>query len=96
MVLGLLYGETHLGNKEERELSNRLTDLMMRRFKETNGSYQCNDLLGYDISTPEGAQKARDEGLFTEFCPKMVASAVDILEEIIEEMDGTYDRNKRM
>lgn len=26
------------------------------------------------------------EGLFTEFCPKMVASAVDILEEIIEEM----------
>ena len=59
----------------------------MSRFKEANGSYKCNDLLGYDISTPEGAQKARAEGLFTEFCPKMVASAVDILEGILEEMD---------
>ena len=87
MVLGLLYGETHPGNKEERELSNRINDLMMSRFKEANGSYKCNDLLGYDISTPEGAQKARVEGLFTEFCPKMVASAVDILEGILEEMD---------
>lgn len=88
MVLGLLYGETQLGNKEERELSNRINDLMMRRFKEANGSYLCNDLLGYDISTPEGVQKVRDKGLFTEFCPKMVASAVEILEGIIEEMGG--------
>ena len=87
MVLGFMYGETHLGNKEERELSNRINDLMMSRFKEENGSYICNDLLGCDISTPEGRQKARNEGLFTEFCPKMVASAVDILEEIIEEME---------
>ena len=90
MVLGLLYGETDIGNKEEREFSNRITDLMMKRFKETNGSYICNDLLGYDVSTPEGAQKARDKGLFTEFCPKMVASAVDILEEIMEEIE--HDR----
>ena len=85
MVLGLLYGETHIGKKEERELSNRISDLMMKRFKETNGSYICNDLLGYDVSTPEGAKLAREKGLFTEFCPKMVASAVEIVEEIIEE-----------
>ena len=87
MVLGFMYGETHLGNKEERELSNRINDLMMSRFKEENGSYICNDLLGCDISTPEGRQKAWNEELFTEFCPKMVASAVDILEGIIEEME---------
>ena len=91
MVLGLLYGETHIGNKEEREISNRLNDLMMRRFKEANGSYICNDLLGYDVSTAEGRQKAREEGLFTELCPKMVASAVDILEEIIEEHNTERD-----
>ena len=87
MVLGLLYGETHIGNTDERELSNRITELMMRRFKETNGSCKCNDLLGYDVSTPEGRKKAREEGLFTDFCPKMVASAVDILEEIIEQKE---------
>ena len=33
--------------------------------------------------TNEGVQYARDYHLFTEFCPKMVASAVEILEEII-------------
>jgi len=38
-----------------------------------------------------GRQKDRNEGLFTEFCPKMVANAVDILEEIIEEME--HDRS---
>ena len=87
MVLGLLYGQTHMGNAKEREISNRINDLFMNRFKEENGSYICNDLLGYDVSTLEGAQKAREEGLFTDFCPKMVASAVDVLVEIIEEME---------
>ena len=86
MVLGLLYGQSHIGNQDERQRANRINDLMMERFKEVNGSYICNDLLGYDISTPEGAQRARADGLFTDFCPKMVASAVDILERIIKEL----------
>ena len=86
MVLGLLYGQSHIGDQDERQISNRINDRMMDRFREANGSYICNDLLGYDISTPEGAQRAREDGLFTDFCPKMVASAADILEEIMEEM----------
>ena len=85
MVLGLLYGQSCIGDQDGRQRSNVLNDLMMNRFKERNGSYICNDLLGYDISTTEGAQRAREEGLFTDFCPKMVESAVDILEEIIQE-----------
>lgn len=88
MVLGLLYGQGFIGDLDGREQSNIINDLMMERFKEVNGSYICNDLLGCDIATLEGIQKAREEGLFTEFCPKMVASAVDILEEIIEEMEN--------
>ncbi len=84
MVLGLLYGQKHLGDLKEREISNHINDMMMNRFKEANGSYICNELLGYDISTPEGAQKARDAGLFKDFCPKMVASAVDIIEDIMK------------
>ena len=87
MVLGLLYGQSHIGDQDERQRSNRINDLLMERFKKANGSYICNDLLGYDVSTPEGAQSAREDGLFTDFCPKMVASAADILEEIIKEME---------
>lgn len=89
MVLGLIYGETHAGDQEGRLRTNRLNDLMMDRFSEANGSCLCKDLLGCDIRTPEGVQYARDNHLFTEFCPKMGASAVDILEGIIKERQGS-------
>ena len=83
MVLGLLYGETRKGDPEGRKRTNELNDLMMDRFSEANGTCICNELLGCNIRTPEGVQYARDHHLFTEFCPKMVASAVEILEDII-------------
>jgi len=85
MVLGLIYGETHARDQEGRKRTNELNDLMMDRFSAANGSCLCNDLLGCDIRTPEGVQYARDNHLFTEFCPKMVAGAVEILEGILAE-----------
>ena len=83
MALGLLYGQKNAGDTEGRLVSNKINDLMMDRFKEKCGSYICNDLLGCDISTAEGVQYCRDNNLFTEFCPKMVTAAVEIVEEII-------------
>ncbi len=85
MVLGLLYGQKAASDTEGRLLSNKVNDLMMGRFKEKCGSYICNDLLGCDVSTAEGVQYCRDNKLFTDFCPKMVAAAVDVVEEIIQE-----------
>ncbi len=87
MVLGLMYGETHAGDREGRLRTDRLNDLMMDRFSRANGSCLCNELLGCDVRTPEGVQYARDRHLFTEFCPKMVASAVGILEDILSEQE---------
>ncbi len=85
MVLGLLYGQNKAGDVEGRQRSNEVNDLMMNRFKEKCGSYICNDLLGCDIKTKEGIQFALDNKLFTDFCPKMVAVAVEIIEEIENE-----------
>ena len=82
MVLGLLYGQEKAGDTEGRQKSNEVNDLMMNRFKEKCGSCLCNDLLGCDVSTKEGIQYCLDNKLFTEFCPKMVAAAVDIIEGI--------------
>ena len=87
MVLGLMYGETRAGDPEGRQRTNALNDLMMDRFSEANGTCICNELLGCDVRTPEGVQYARDNHLFTEFCPKMVASAVEILERILSERE---------
>ena len=85
MVLGLMFGESHMGDGDERRRSNRLNDEFLNRFAMANGTFICNDLLGCDVSTPEGAQYARANGLFKDFCPKMVESAVEILEDMIAE-----------
>ena len=78
MVLGLMHDDP-----KNRKAANENTGRFLNNFRNANGSYLCNDLLGCDIRTPEGVQYARDHHLFTEFCPKMVASAVEILEKIM-------------
>ena len=56
--------------------------VQFNRFAEVCGSYICNDLLGCDVRTEEGVKYCFDNNLFTEFCPKMVANAVDVLKWI--------------
>lgn len=65
----------------------RFAEPVLERFATVCGSYVCNDLLQCDISTAEGVKYAIDNNLFTEFCPKMVANAVEILEQIIKEQE---------
>lgn len=86
MVLGLQYGHCIKGDMESRNRANEVNDRFLDTFRQRNGSYICNDLLGCDISTPEGAACAFEQNLFTEFCPKMVASAVEIVEEIMTDL----------
>lgn len=85
MVLGLLYGQCSDDDLESREHTNKVCDEMMKRFAEKTGSYMCRDILGCDISTPEGVGYAREKDLFTELCPKIVAIAVEVLDKIIYE-----------
>lgn len=85
MVLGSLYGQYDQSDAKSRQVANEVNDKMMKRFAEVCGSYLCNDLLKCDISKKEGVEYALENHLFTEFCPKMVANAVEILEQIIAE-----------
>ena len=78
MVLGLMHDDP-----KNRKTAYENTKQFLNDFRDVNGSYLCNDLLGCDVRIPEGVQYARDHHLFTEFCPKMVASAVEILEKIM-------------
>ena len=85
MALGLKYGQTEKGDTETRLKGVALTEQFLERFKAENGSYICRDILGCDISDPEAAEHARSTGLFKTVCPKMVASAARIVEEMLEE-----------
>lgn len=88
MAIGLIYGQCSADDLDSRVRTNRLTGLLLDRFKNENGSYLCRELLGYDLSSKEEAQKAREKGLFTSFCPQMVESAVRIAQELLEDQEA--------
>lgn len=76
MALGLKYGD-------DKAKSNEVCNKFLDEFKKANGSYICRDLLKCDISTEEGVEFARENNLFSEFCPKMVESAAEIVEKLL-------------
>jgi C_GCAxxG_C_C family probable redox protein len=79
MVLGLRHG-TATTDRESKERTYQQVAEFVRRFKARNGTVICRELLGCDLSTPEGLQRAYDENLFTTLCPKFVQDAVEVLE----------------
>lgn len=69
MVLGLHYGQDRPEAKEEMYA---ITRAFMQQFEQRHGSVLCSELIGHDISTPEGLQAARDANAFGRLCPLLV------------------------
>ena len=85
MVLGLKYGNTTAENQQAKNKTYGKIEEYTVRFSARNGSVLCRELLGCDISRPEGRKKAQDDGLFSTICPEMVKNAAEILEEMLAE-----------
>jgi len=85
MVLGLKYGNKTAEDKKGKARTYEKIVEYTNRFKARNGSVICRELLGCDISTPEGMEKAKESELFDSVCSKMVREAAEILEEMLEE-----------
>jgi C_GCAxxG_C_C family probable redox protein len=82
MAIGLKHPRP---NRESAEPSAHLVQQMAWQFCKRHGSTECRQLLGEDISTPEGHDKARDSKLFLTICPKLVHDAAEILEGLLSE-----------
>ena len=72
LVIGLKYGDSQ-------EKCNLKTEEFIKCFKEKNGDVICRNLLGCDISTPEGNAKAVKENLYKTLCMDLVVNAAQIL-----------------
>jgi C_GCAxxG_C_C family probable redox protein len=83
MVLGLKHGGSRPEDRERKEASYEIAREFVRRFTERSGTVVCRDLLGCDISTPEGHERAKQQGLFDTVCTKLVKDAVEILEDML-------------
>ncbi len=84
MVIGLEHGRTVVEDRDAHRKTNSLVNDFIRVFKSRNGSIVCRELLGCDISTPEGLNSVREKKLFTTVCPKYVRDAAEIVEKILE------------
>ena len=84
MVMGLKYGRTIAGDKQSQDKTTSLVNEFVNRFKSRNTSIVCKELLGCDLSTPEGTNMAKEKNLFATICPKFVQDAAEIIEQILE------------
>jgi C_GCAxxG_C_C family probable redox protein len=83
MAIGLKYGKAKAGDDEARERTYELAREFVTRFRSRHGSIRCRELLGYDLSSPEGRKEAHHKGLFDTLCPQLVRDAAEILEQLL-------------
>jgi C_GCAxxG_C_C family probable redox protein len=84
MVIGLKFGTVDTKDNAAKEKTYKLAQEFMSKFKDQNGSLVCKNLLGCDLSTPQGYQYAKDQKLFDTICPKYLRDAADILDVILQ------------
>jgi C_GCAxxG_C_C family probable redox protein len=81
MVLGLQRGNSSPQGKDE---TYRLSEEFVRAFQERHSAILCRELIGFDVSTPEGLQAAREGKVFDSVCPGLVNGAAELLAEFLK------------
>ena len=94
MVLGLRYGSI-TADRQAKEATYASIREFADRFKARNGSLDCRELLGCDISTPDGLKQAMESDAFANICPKFVRDACEILEEIYQSVTITQSNEPK-
>jgi C_GCAxxG_C_C family probable redox protein len=82
MVLGLKYGN-YLPYASQAE-AKRKSAQFKKKFLEEYNSLVCQELLGYNVSVPEDMKILMENNTIMNFCPGVIAYAMEILEEILE------------
>jgi C_GCAxxG_C_C family probable redox protein len=82
MALGLARGNAAADKKDE---IYRIAEDFLKRFRERHGTLLCRELIGHDISTPDGLQNARDTGAFKSICPGLVKDAAELVAEFLDD-----------
>lgn len=83
LAAGLKHGRTRPEDVAAKEKTYAVVRELTERFAAGHGGVKCRDLLGCDISTPEGRRKADEMKLHQTRCEALVAGAVALLEELL-------------
>jgi len=87
MVIGLKFGHESAQDEDKKNKTYERARKFLTEFEKRNGTVSCRELLGVDISTAAGLEKAEKEHLCDKVCPKFVRDAAEILENVLEDAD---------
>ena len=83
MVLGLMHGpEGPCARPQNQAFSDR-RDAMTEAFAKAHGGLLCREVLGHDLTTPEGMAAVRKDNLFITTCAPLVCATCALLEEYL-------------
>ncbi|MDA3880928.1 MAG: C-GCAxxG-C-C family protein [Prolixibacteraceae bacterium] len=86
MAIGLKYGKGINDNDDKKSQTYAKTVTFFEKFIEEHGSINCRELLdGLDMNNPADLERIQSEELFNKRCPHYVATATQIVEQMIDE-----------
>ena len=85
LSLGVKFGTKIPVNPTDMEIMREKTLAFRERFKQKHGSCLCREILGVDCSTEEGAAIIEEKGLHQSICPYVMADAIEIVEDLLDE-----------
>jgi len=83
MVIGLKNGMGSSKDKEAKKKTYQVIKEFSNLFQEKIGSVACTNILGCDLSTPEGVDYFKQNESLVKKCFQCVKTAAEILEEIL-------------
>jgi len=83
MGLGALFGRDAADGDRDRIYSRIIR--LEKEFREKFGTINCREVIGYDMTTPEGMKAAKESGVFETKCVECVRTAAGIVGSICEE-----------
>jgi C_GCAxxG_C_C family probable redox protein len=86
MAIGLKYGHSNPdGLLEQKNVMAAKNMELKEKFTQKYGTVECKELIGFDVSTPEGLQGALDSGKLVDYCPVLAESVIQMTEEILQD-----------
>ncbi len=84
MALGLAYGRTRPDDFAAKETTKQKVQQLCHGFREEFGSFDCLELSGCLLCTPEGHEKFKSQYIKREKCCHYVEKAAELLAALIE------------
>ena len=83
MAIGLKHGRVSVDDEETRDLAYSLVNRFVEEFEARHGSVVCRELIGFDLSSPEGERLAEERWPDGMPCRGLVRDAAEILEDLL-------------